>query len=64
MPVKITSKPIFSGFGARGKLTGIRYISSVIKIDKEIIFFAGEGDIYVTSTKKSIKELETYFVEI
>lgn len=64
MPVKITSKPIFSGLGARGKLTGIRYISSVLKIDNEIVFFAGEGDIYVTLTKKSIKELETHFVKI
>jgi hypothetical protein len=31
LPVKITSKPLFSGMGARGRLPGIRYISSVIK---------------------------------
>lgn len=64
IPVKITSKPIFSGLGARGKLTGIRYISSVLKIDNEIVFFAGEGDIYVTVTKKAINEIQTLFVEI
>lgn len=62
LPEKITSKPIFSGMGARGRTPGIRYISSIIKHDNEILFFAGEGDVYVTVTKKPIKELECLFI--
>ncbi len=64
LPVKITSKPIFSGMGARGRVPGYRYISSVLKTDDEILFFAGEGDIFVTVTKKKIKEIENLLVEI
>lgn len=64
LPVKITLKPIFSGMGARGRLPGIRYISSILKIDNEILFFAGEGDVYVTVTRKTIEELNGLFVEI
>ena len=64
LPVKITSKPIFSGMGARGRTPGIRYISSVIKIENEILFFAGEGDVYLTVTKKSIVEINDLFVGI
>lgn len=64
LPTKITSKPIFSGMGARGRLPGIRYISSVLKLEDEILFFAGEGDICVTLTKKKITELQRLFVVI
>lgn len=64
LPVKITSKPIFSGMGARGRSPGIRYISSILKIEDEILFFAGEGDVFVTVTKKKILELQSLFVEI
>ena len=64
LPVKITSKPIFSGMGARGRNPGIRYISSILKIENEILFFAGEGDVYVTVTKKKILELQSLFVAI
>lgn len=63
-PVKITSKPIFSGMGARGRVPGYRYISSVIKKGDEFLFFAGEGDVYVTLTKKKISEFESIFVPV
>lgn len=64
LPTKITSKPIFSGIGARGRTPGIRYISSVLKIENELLFFAGEGDVYVTATTKTIAELQTLFVPL
>jgi hypothetical protein len=64
LPVKITSKPLFSGMGARGRLPGIRYISSVIKKENEILFFAGEGDIYVTVTPKTIEEINSLWIPI
>lgn len=63
LPVKITSQPIFSGLGARGRTPGIRYISSILKEGEEILFFAGEGDIYVTAKKKRIKELESLLID-
>ncbi|MGV8947460.1 MAG: hypothetical protein ACOH1N_13590 [Lutibacter sp.] len=62
LPVKITSKPIFTGAGARGRVPGYRYISSVLKVENEILFFAGEGDVYVTVTKKTVEELQKLFV--
>lgn len=64
LPVKITSKPLFSGMGARGKTPGIRYISSILKVEKEILFFAGEGDVYMTVTKKTVAEIESLFVTL
>lgn len=64
LPVKISSKPIFSGMGARGRTPGIRYISSIIKVENEILFFAGEGDVYVTVTKKKIVDLEALFITL
>lgn len=64
MPVKITSKPIFSGMGARGRTPGIRYISSVLKIDQELLFFAGEGDVCVTVTWKSVASLQKLWVDL
>lgn len=64
LPEKISSKPIFSGMCARGRTPGIRYISSILKLDNQILFFAGEGDVYITVTKKPLKELESLFVNI
>ena len=64
LPMKISSKPIFSGMGARGRTPGIRYISSIIKVENEILFFAGEGDVYVTVTKKKIVDLEALFITL
>lgn len=64
MPVKITRRPIFSGMGARGKSPGIRYITSILKIENDICFFAGEGDLYVTSAKMKISELCSLFVGV
>lgn len=64
MPVKITSKPIFTGAGARGRVPGYRYISSVIKVKDELLFFAGEGDVYVTVTKKKIADLQSLFISV
>lgn len=57
IPVKITSKPIFTGRGARGRTPGVRYISSILKIKDEILFFAGEGDVYITVTKKPVSKI-------
>lgn len=64
LPEKITSKPIFSGMGARGKTPGVRYISSILKVENEILFFAGEGDVYVTVTKRNVAEMETLFINL
>jgi len=64
LPMKISSKSIFSGMGARGRVPGIRYISSIVKAENEILFFAGEGDVYVSVTKKKITELQTLFVNL
>lgn len=64
LPVKISSKPLFSGMGARGRTPGIRYISSILKVENEILFFAGEGDVYVTVTKKTLNEIDTLFVNL
>ena len=64
LPVKISSKPIFSGMGARGKTPGIRYISSILKTENEILFFAGEGDVYVTVTKKPIAKLINDMIDL
>ncbi|QDP85820.1 hypothetical protein FNJ88_09795 [Chryseobacterium sp. SNU WT5] len=62
LPENITSRPIFSGMGARGRTPGIRYISSILKVEDEILFFAGEGDVYITVTKKKIVDIEAMFV--
>lgn len=64
LPEKITRKPIFSGMGARGRTPGIRYISSILKHNNEILFFAGEGDVYVTVTKMPLKELASLFINL
>ena len=64
LPAKITCKPIFSGMGARGRLPGIRYISSIIKQEDKILFFAGEGDVFVTVTEKSIKKLHEMWADV
>lgn len=64
LPVKITSKPIFTGMGARGRSPGIRYISSILKVENKILFFAGEGDVYVTVTKVAIAKIEKLFIEL
>lgn len=63
-PSKITSKPIFSGMGTRGRVPGYRYISSVLKKGDELLFFAGEGDVYVTLTTKKIDAIERYWIPI
>lgn len=57
MPVKITATPIFSGLGARGRMPGIRYISSVLIVNDEVLFFGGEGDVFVTVIKRSVSEI-------
>lgn len=64
LPVKITAQPIFSGLGARGRTPGIRYISSILKEGDEILFFAGEGDIYVTINKKPVKDIIKRMIDL
>ena len=64
LPVKISAKPIFTGMGARGRTPGVRYISSILKTDHEILFFAGEGDVYVTVTKKTIEEIKANLISL
>lgn len=63
-PVKISAQPIFSGMGARGRIPGYRYISAVLIKDDEVFFFAGEGDVYVTVTKKRVQELDAMFIPV
>jgi hypothetical protein len=50
--------------GARGRTPGIRYISSILKVNNEILFFAGEGDVYVTVTKKTIPEINANLISL
>ena len=64
LPVKISAKPIFTGMGARGRTPGVRYISSILKTDQDILFFAGEGDVYVTVTKKTIAEIKANLISL
>lgn len=64
LPGKMTSKPLFSGMGARGRTPGVRYISSILKRGDEILFFAGEGDVYVTLIRKNVREIESLFVNL
>lgn len=64
LPVKITANPIFSGMGARGRTPGIRYISSIIKRGNEILFFAGEGDIYMTVSKRKVDQINQLMLQI
>jgi len=64
LPEKMSSAPIFSGMGARGRTPGIRYISSILKKDDEILFFAGEGDVYVTVTRKAVEEIINDMTEL
>ena len=58
LPSFITSRRIFSGFGARGRTPGIRYISSLLKRGSEMLFFAGEGDVFTTVTTLTIQHLD------
>ena len=64
LPAKISSRPIFSGRGARGKTPGVRYISSILKVEDEVLFFAGEGDIYVTLTKITTQKLSKLMIDL
>lgn len=64
LPVKITSEPLFTGAGARGRVPGYRYISSVLRMEAELLFFAGEGDVFVTVTKKTVQDVEKLWVPI
>jgi hypothetical protein len=48
MPKMITSGPIITGLGARGKLKGICYVMSAIPGSTDITFYCGEGDTHVT----------------
>ncbi|MDT8390376.1 MAG: hypothetical protein RRC34_07700 [Lentisphaeria bacterium] len=64
LPVKISSKPIFDGKGARGRTPGIRYISSILKDTDDIVFFAGEGDVYCTLARKTISGLDMLWEKI
>ena len=50
--------------GTRGRTPGIRYISSILKTENEILFFAGEGDVYVTVTKKPIAKLINDMIDL
>lgn len=57
-PAKITSTPLCSGFGARGRLRGIRYVMSAIAVDDAFILFSGEGDDHSTRMSLSRNKLE------
>lgn len=61
LPHKISEKPIFSGFGARGRLPGIRYITSLIQSNDEFLFFSGEGDAFSVITRIKANELDKSF---
>lgn len=63
-PKKITQNPLFSGLGARGKLSGLRYISSIVLAEDQILFFAGEGDKYITCCKIPLQKIFDQMIEI
>ncbi|OWK74510.1 hypothetical protein CBW16_03630 [Flavobacteriaceae bacterium JJC] len=64
IPERMSSKPVFSGMGARGRTPGVRYISSVLRVGDEILFFAGEGDVHVTVTRKPVKTIIKDMVDL
>jgi hypothetical protein len=49
-PVRVTRLPLLSGVGARGKLRGTLYATSIIKLGEQFVCFNGEGDSYCTFT--------------
>jgi hypothetical protein len=57
-PQRITSRPLLSGTGARGPLPGVLYVSSVIKLRNDFVFFNGEGDSYLTRTTISKAKID------
>ena len=63
-PKLMTSRPLMSGEGARGLLPGVLYVSSVVKIGDDFVFFNGEGDTYVTSTTISKADIDKLWSSI
>jgi predicted GH43/DUF377 family glycosyl hydrolase len=64
LPVKITKKPLYSGYGARGRKPGIIYVTSLVKRGEEIIAFNGEGDAYLTWAPIKKEYLDSCWVDI
>lgn len=64
LPYKITADPIFSGMGARGRKPGVVYVSSVVKMGEDFVFFMGEGDAYVTRATFPKSVLENLWADI
>lgn len=64
LPEKITSQPVFSGTGARGRVPGYNYITSILRKDDVLLVFAGEGDIYSTVTQIKLKKVEDLLINL
>jgi hypothetical protein len=60
-PARITWKPIFSGFGVRGKKPGIIFVTSVVRRQDNFIFLMGEGDAYITYASLDRDQIEPLF---
>lgn len=64
LPRKFSTKPLFESLGARGRMAGILYVTSVVKKNDDFIFFCGEGDAYITRIALSKSELEKNWVDL
>ena len=64
LPVKITSRPVFNSFSARGECPGVIYPTSCALIDDDLVVFVGEGDSYCSYAKINKKILTDNFVKM
>lgn len=63
-PERITTSPLLSGEGARGRLRGTLYATSVVKMGQQFVFFNGEGDSYSTFTTIPKTKIDRLWVNI
>lgn len=64
LPVRITSRAIVAGIGARGVMRGVLYVSSVARMGDSFVLFNGEGDTFVTRTRLSRAQLDRSWFDL
>ena len=64
LPSRITSEPVLTGTGARGRRPGILYIASAIAQGADFVLFSGEGDAYATRCSVARSTLEKKWRDI
>lgn len=64
-PSHITANPLFDGLGARGRsLRGVLYVTSAVATQRDVVFFNGEGDSFVTTTRINRQDLDRCWVDV